>query len=165
MVPELTTLELVVRILVSGLLGGVIGLEREMAEQPAGLRTNILVSIGATLFTLIGSYGVAPFFEGDGSLQVTFDPTRVAAQIVSGIGFLGAGAILREGVNIKGLTTAAALWVSAAIGTAVGLGYWEAALVTVVVTVLTLALLKSVTYRVFPRLRARESNDDGEEPG
>jgi putative Mg2+ transporter-C (MgtC) family protein len=156
MVPELSTLDLIVRILVSGLLGGLIGLERELADQPAGLRTNILVSIGATLFTLIGSYGVAPFFEGEGSVQVTFDPTRVAAQIVSGIGFLGAGAILREGVNIKGLTTAAALWVSAAIGTAVGLGYWPAAIVTVVVTVLTLGLLKSLAYRAFPRLRERD---------
>ena len=163
MVPELTTLELIIRILVSGLLGGLIGLERELADQPAGLRTNILVSIGATLFTLIGSYGVAPFFEGEGSVQVTFDPTRVAAQIVSGIGFLGAGAILREGVNIKGLTTAAALWVSAAIGTAVGLGYWEAAIVTVVVTVLTLGLLKTTAYRLFPRLRQRESRGEEEQ--
>ena len=164
MVPELSTLELVVRILVSGLLGGLIGIERELAEQPAGLRTNILVSIGATLFTLIGSYGVAPFFEGEGSVSVTFDPTRVAAQVVSGIGFLGAGAILREGVNIKGLTTAAALWVSAAIGTAVGLGYWTAAVVTVVVTVLTLGLLKSISYRLFPRLRRSEPESEDEAP-
>ena len=160
MVPEISTVELGVRILVAGLLGGLIGIERELADQPAGLRTNILVAIGAALFTLIGAYGVAPFFEGDVEARVTFDPTRVAAQIVSGIGFLGAGAILREGVNIKGLTTAAALWVSAAIGTAVGLGYWAGAIVTGLVTVLTLGLLKRVAHRVFPRLRGRDADQD-----
>lgn len=163
MVPELTTLELAARILAAGLLGGLIGLERELADQPAGLRTNILVAIGAALFTMIGAYGVAPFFEGESEARVTFDPTRVAAQIVSGIGFLGAGAILREGVNVRGLTTAAALWVSAAIGTAVGLGYWPAAVITGAITVITLAVLKRLAYRTFPRLREREPGEE-EEP-
>ncbi|MDQ3962706.1 MAG: MgtC/SapB family protein, partial [Actinomycetota bacterium] len=117
--PTISTGDLVLRLVVAALLGGAIGFEREMSEQPAGLRTNLLVSLGACLFTVVGAYGLEGF---SGQASINFDPTRIAAQVVTGIGFLGAGAILREGMNVRGLTTAAALWVTAAVGLAVGLG-------------------------------------------
>jgi putative Mg2+ transporter-C (MgtC) family protein len=98
-----------------------VGAEREMRDQAAGLRTHILVSVGSCLFTLVSIYGFGAF-EGAKS---AVDPSRVAAQIVTGIGFLGAGAIIRHGLNIRGLTTAASLWIMAAVGMAVGVGmYW-----------------------------------------
>ena len=149
--PSLDTLEVVVRIVAAGLLGGLVGLEREFSDQPAGFRTHILVSMGSALFTMVGAYGVAEFFGDDSTVR--FDPTRIAAQVVTGIGFLGAGAILRQGLNIRGLTTAAALWVTAAIGVAVGLGYWSGALATAGATVLTLYGLKILSRSVFTRLR------------
>jgi putative Mg2+ transporter-C (MgtC) family protein len=146
--------ELVLRVLAAAALGGAIGFEREFADQPAGFRTHILVALGAALFTLVGSYGVEPFV-GEGS-GVRFDPTRVAAQVVTGIGFLGAGAILQQGVNVRGLTTAASLWVTAAIGTAVALGYWSGAIATTATTLLALWGLKRVSHGVFRRLRGRQ---------
>ncbi|CAN5545550.1 MgtC/SapB family protein [soil metagenome] len=152
--PEALTLdtwELALRVLAAAALGGLIGFEREFADQPAGFRTHILVSLGATLFTIVGAYGVAPFVGADQAVR--FDPTRVAAQVVTGIGFLGAGAILQQGVNVRGLTTAAALWVTAAVGTAVGLGYYDGAAITAVTTVAALFGLKHVGHKVFRRLR------------
>ena len=149
--PELTTLELVGRIALAAALGGLIGFEREFSDQPAGFRTHILVSIGAALFTLVGAYGINEFVD---SGRIRFDPTRISAQIVTGIGFLGAGAILRQGVNVRGLTTAAALWVTAAIGTAVGFGYWIGATATTVVTVAALYGLKRLERVLFPRFRS-----------
>ena len=149
--PVLSLGELILRIGLAGLLGGLVGLEREFSDQPAGFRTHILVSFGAALFTISGAYGIAEFFgEGD---TVRFDPTRVAAQVVTGIGFLGAGAILRQGVNVRGLTTAASLWVTAAIGTAVGLGYIEGAVAVSVGALLVLSVLKQIERFVFPRLK------------
>ncbi len=150
--PHLTNLELVLRIVAAGALGGLVGFEREFSDQPAGFRTHILVSLGAALFTMVGAYGVEAFFDED-SPSVRFDPTRIAAQIVTGIGFLGAGAILRQGVNVRGLTTAAALWVTAAIGTAVGLGYWIGAVTVTVITVVSLYGLKQLERKLFPRLK------------
>jgi putative Mg2+ transporter-C (MgtC) family protein len=150
--PQLSTGELVVRVLAATLLGGLVGFEREFSDQAAGFRTHILVSLGAALFTLVGSYGAAEFFTEEGA-PVRLDPTRVAAQIVAGIGFLGAGAILRQGVNVRGLTTAAALWVTAAIGTAAGLGYWEGAIAVTIATVISLYGLKQLERAVFPRLK------------
>ena len=151
-VQSLDTIHVVLRIVLAGVLGGLVGFEREFSDQPAGFRTHILVSLGAALFTMVGAYGAADFF-GDTDTRVRLDPTRVAAQVVTGIGFLGAGAILRQGLNVRGLTTAAALWVTAAIGTAVGLGYWEGALATAATTVATLYGLKALSRSMFPRLR------------
>lgn len=151
-VPDLTTWELVLRILAAAALGGLVGLEREISDQPAGFRTHILVSLGAALFTLVGAYGVDEFFK-DAPRGVGFDPTRVAAQVVTGIGFLGAGAIIRQGINVRGLTTAASLWVTAAIGVAVGLGYWTGAITVAVVTFGALYGLKRVEKALFSKLR------------
>jgi putative Mg2+ transporter-C (MgtC) family protein len=103
-------LELLLRLLLAAVLGGAIGAERELNDQPAGLRTHMLLTIGACLFTLISAYGF-----GRGS-----DPSRLAAQIVTGIGFLGGGAIVRHGLTVKGVTTAASIWATASVGVATG---------------------------------------------
>ena len=107
-------LELLGRLLLAAVLGGAIGAERELNDQAAGLRTHMLLTIGACLFTVISAYG---FRRGVGT-----DPSRLAAQIVTGIGFLGGGAIVRHGLTVKGLTTAASIWATASVGVAVGAG-------------------------------------------
>jgi putative Mg2+ transporter-C (MgtC) family protein len=145
-------IDLFLRILLAAGLGAGVGLERELSDQPAGLRTHILVSLGAALFTVAGAYGVAAL---TGEPSTRFDPTRVAAQVVTGIGFLGAGAIIQQGVNVRGLTTAASLWVTAAIGLAVGIGYYQAATVTTVVTIIALVVLKPVERGVLRRVPVR----------
>jgi putative Mg2+ transporter-C (MgtC) family protein len=128
-------LELALR-LVGGLaLGAIIGLERELHSQPAGFRTHSLVCLGATIFTIVSGYG----FAGD---QV--DPTRIAAQIVSGIGFIGAGTILQHRGQVRGLTTAASLWAVAAIGMATGAGLYLLAGLGTVLILVVLALLDRV---------------------
>jgi putative Mg2+ transporter-C (MgtC) family protein len=135
---------LIVQIAVAAALGAALGLERELSAQPAGLRTHMLVCIGSALFTLAGA-GVA------GS-----DPTRIAAQVVTGIGFLGGGAILREGTTVRGLTTAASLWVAAAIGLSVGLRQWFVAVGTTVLGLAVLSLIKYFEREVLPRRRLLE---------
>jgi putative Mg2+ transporter-C (MgtC) family protein len=109
-------LDLSLRLLLASVLGAVIGAEREIHDHPAGIRTHMLVALGSGLFTVLSIHG---FGQGPG---VPIDPTRIAAQIVSGIGFLGAGAILKDGIVIRGLTTAASLWATAAVGMAAGAG-------------------------------------------
>src|SRR2546430_13381915 len=121
--------EAVLRLVVAAGLGAAIGLERELREREAGIRTHLLVSLGSALFTIVSAYGFHEFLTSGASV-VRADPTRIAAQIVTGIGFLGAGAIIREGLSVRGLTTAATLWVVAAIGMACGAGWYWAALVT-----------------------------------
>jgi len=106
--------ELLGRLLLAAVLGGAIGAERELNDQAAGLRTHMLLTIGACLFTLVSAYG---FGGGVGT-----DPSRLAAQIVTGIGFLGGGAIVRQGLTVKGLTTAASIWATASVGVAIGAG-------------------------------------------
>lgn len=131
--------EVTVRLLLALLLGGLVGWQREAAVKPAGFRTHILVCVGAALFTLISRYG---FFESGA------DPSRVASNIVVGIGFLGAGTIWRTGGSVQGLTTAASLWTVAAIGMAAGIGYyWGAGLATVIVLA-SLTSLKSFELRI-----------------
>src|SRR3712207_9270584 len=121
--PELDWLDIVFRLGLAAVLGGAIGLERELREREAGLRTHLLVSLGAALFTLVSAYAWTDWsFSTPRGL--VFDPTRIAAQIVTGVGFLGAGAIIRQGLTVRGLTTAATLWAVAAIGMAVGAGYY-----------------------------------------
>ncbi|MFN2587701.1 MAG: MgtC/SapB family protein [Actinomycetota bacterium] len=136
-------------------LGGLIGFERELSDQPAGFRTHMLVSVGAALFTVAGAYGVEDLF-GEEAGRARYDPTRIAAQIVTGIGFLGAGAIIQQGLSVRGLTTAASLWVTAAVGLSVGLGYYAGAAVTSVFTVLALYTLKRLRGVLFSRLKKGE---------
>jgi putative Mg2+ transporter-C (MgtC) family protein len=119
-------LEMVCRLLLAGLLGALIGWQREIAHKPAGLRTHILISLGAALFTVV-------------SLHVDAgSPSRIAANVVSGIGFLGAGAILHRAGIVEGLTTAASIWVVAAIGLAAGAGFYILSSVTAVIVFLVL---------------------------
>jgi putative Mg2+ transporter-C (MgtC) family protein len=136
------------------LLCGAIGFERETRDQPAGFRTHILLGLGAALFTLVSAYGFEPFTRaalGGGGLQ--FDPTRIAAQIVAGVGFLGAGAIIRQGGDVRGLTTAASLWAASAIGMAVGAGYLFGAGAATVLAVATLYALRRFRSSVISPLR------------
>lgn len=144
--------EALLRLLAAGALGGAIGFEREYSDQPAGFRTHILVSLGAALFTMVGAYGLDEFTSEE--RYVRTDPTRIAAQVVTGIGFLGAGAILQRGIKVRGLTTAAALWVTAAIGMAAGFGYWEGAIGTAVISLVALYFLKQVGRRWFRQMKA-----------
>jgi putative Mg2+ transporter-C (MgtC) family protein len=131
------------------LLGGLVGYERETRAQPAGLRTHILVAVGSCLFTLVSAYGFADFTHAAGvGDAIRADVTRIASQVVVGIGFLGGGTILRHGTNIKGLTTAASLWVTAAIGLAVGSGLYVTATVATLIAILSLRVFKTVERRV-----------------
>jgi putative Mg2+ transporter-C (MgtC) family protein len=154
-VPELTWVEVALRLAVAALLGGAIGAERELRDREAGFRTHLLVSVGAALFTLVSAYAWTDWgFSQRAGL--VFDPTRIAAQIVTGIGFLGAGAIIRQGLSIRGLTTAATLWVVAAIGMASATGYYWAAFATTVVVLITLWPLRLLAHRIFAHLRPAE---------
>ena len=153
--PELHFGEIVLRVILAGVFGGAIGAEREIREREAGLRTHMLVSIGAALFTLVSAYGFSDFHFSNAS-GITYDPTRIAAQVVTGIGFLGAGAIIRQGLSVRGLTTAASLWVVAAIGLATGAGYYSAALITTVVVLVSLWPLRIIAFRLFERVRPGE---------
>jgi putative Mg2+ transporter-C (MgtC) family protein len=132
-------LELTGRLGLALALGAVVGVERELNRHPAGLRTMAMVAIGSCLFTLAGAYLV-----GD-----HIDPTRVAAQVVTGVGFLGAGAILRSGTSVRGLTTAATIWVVAAIGMAVALGFYLLAVVCTLMVIFALVVIKRVEERLF----------------
>jgi putative Mg2+ transporter-C (MgtC) family protein len=133
-------LELLGRLLLAATLGGAIGAERELNDQAAGLRTHMLLTIGACMFTLVSAYG----FGGPA------DPSRLAAQIVTGIGFLGGGAIVRHGLTVKGLTTAASIWATASVGVAVGAGRYLLACggaVLVVGTLFGLRALRNLLQR------------------
>jgi putative Mg2+ transporter-C (MgtC) family protein len=137
------------RLAVAGGLGGAIGVERELREREAGMRTHLLVAMGSCLFTIAGAYG----FHSFGS---KVDPTRVAAQIVTGIGFLGAGAIIREGISVRGLTTAGSLWVVAAIGMASGAGYYWPAVAGTALTLFALWPLRALAWATLERFRPPE---------
>ena len=143
------------RLALAAVLGGAIGFEREYREREAGLRTHLLVCVGSALFTIISAYGFHDFLTS-GDQVVRADPTRIAAQIVTGIGFLGAGAIIRQGLSIRGLTTAATLWVAAAIGMAAGAGYYPGAIIGTVITLIALWPLRVGAYQVFERIRPEE---------
>ena len=131
--------EFLFRMLLAALLGGLIGLERDIHGRAAGLRTHLLVSLGAAVFTIL-SESISSGTIGASGFQA--DPGRIAAQVVSGIGFLGAGVIIKEGVNVRGLTTAACLWTAAAIGMATGSGYYEIAIFTTGIALIGLVILK-----------------------
>lgn len=133
-------LDLVARLLVSAVLGAIIGLERELHDHPAGMRTHLLVALGSAGFTILS---VTAFGDAD--------PSRVAAQVVTGVGFLGAGAILKEGATIRGLTTAASLWAAAAVGMAAGVGAWLVAMVLTGIVVASLWPLRLVAERFVGR--------------
>jgi putative Mg2+ transporter-C (MgtC) family protein len=146
--------EIILRLIVAAVLAGVVGLERERLAWVAGLRTHMLVGLGAALIMIVSAYG---FTDVLGAPNVILDPSRIAAQVVSGIGFLGAGTILflRQEV-IRGLTTAASLWAVAAVGLAVGGGLYVAAVCTTVLMVTILAIVKPLERRLFRRNQSRQ---------
>jgi putative Mg2+ transporter-C (MgtC) family protein len=144
------------RLALAAALGSIIGLEREFREREAGLRTHLLVSLGSALFTIVSAFGFHDVLTHDPQVVVRLDPSRIAAQIVSGIGFLGAGAIIRQGLSIRGLTTAATLWVVAAIGMAAGAGFYSVAIITTVVALVALWPLRYIAYRMIDRVKPEE---------
>jgi putative Mg2+ transporter-C (MgtC) family protein len=141
--------QLILRLLVAATLGAVVGYERERNAAPAGIRTHGMVCLGAALFTVVSLHG----FEGRG------EPNRIAAMIVSGIGFIGAGAILRSGTSVRGLTTAATLWVTAAIGMAVGVGMMVISLATTAIIFVFLSFGPRLASTKVERGEEGEAND------
>jgi putative Mg2+ transporter-C (MgtC) family protein len=154
-IPTLNWDEALLRLALAAVLGGLIGVERELREREAGLRTHLLVSLGSALFTISSAYGFHSFLAS-GQSVVRADPTRIAAQIVTGIGFLGAGAIIRQGLSVRGLTTAATLWVVAAVGLAAGAGYYSAAVISTALVLIALYPLRIIAYRILRRFRPED---------
>ncbi len=140
-------LDLSVRLIVGAGLGLAVGFEREIHGHPAGLRTHMLVAVGSALFTVLSAYGFGGVMAGAGT-PAPIDPTRIAAQIVSGIGFLGAGAILKDGIVIRGLTTAASLWATAAVGMAAGAGEYIISIVGTAVILVSLWPINALAERL-----------------
>jgi len=138
--------DVILRLAAAAVLGSLIGIERERLSWAAGLRTHMLVCVGSSLIMLVSAYGFSGILQSD---KVVLDPSRMAAQVVSGIGFLGAGSILLRGEIIRGLTTAASLWTVAAIGLAVGGGMYVAAVAGTSIVLLILAGMKPLERRYF----------------
>lgn len=134
--------EIILRLVLAVVLGGAIGYQREIAEKPAGLRTHALVSLGSALIMIVS---IDPFFGVPNA-----DVTRIAASVVTGIGFLGGGAIIRQGSIVRGLTTAASIWVVAGVGLAVGAGLYVASIFATALILLTLTALKFIEVRAVP---------------
>lgn len=149
----LGNVELVSRLVLAALLGSVIGFERERLSWAAGLRTHMLVCVGAALLMIVSAFGFADVL---GQKNVVLDPSRVAAQVVSGIGFLGAGSILLRGEIVRGLTTAASLWSVAAIGLAVGGGLYTASIAATVIILIILAGIKPLERRFISAKQRRQ---------
>jgi putative Mg2+ transporter-C (MgtC) family protein len=138
-----TETEVALRIVVAVLLGATIGLERELTGQMAGLRTHITVALGAALFGLVSAYSFSEFIHVRAATNYQVDVTRIASNVVTGIGFLAGGVIIKHGASVRGLTTAASIWVTAAVGLGVGLGSYFMAVAATVALVMTLALLRA----------------------
>ena len=148
---EITWQSALLRMLFSFIVGTLIGVEREAHNQPAGLRTHILISLGATMAMLISIYIPQVFTDFQNG-----DPGRIAAQVVSGIGFLGAGAIIKFGANVKGLTTAASIWAMAALGLAVGAGMYVISIIGVVVILFALTVMDVLEKQIFKERTLRK---------
>jgi len=147
-------IDFAIRLLVALILGFSLGLERELTNKYAGLRTHILVCLGACVFTLLSIYGFPTFADGDNVIvdQATGvrDTARIAAQIVTGIGFIGAGTVLRNGPMVFGLTTAATLWIAASIGMACGAGLYDVAVISTILSVAVLTLIRVFERQFLP---------------
>ena len=150
---------MVIRLVVAAILGGIVGIERGSGDRPAGFRTHILVCVGSALFMLVSLYGFDDVYPQTAKLEEDIgqrrDSARIAAQVVSGIGFLGAGTILHEGLTIRGLTTAASLWMVSAIGLAAGSGMYFLSSVATIITMITL-----VTFHTWEKRFAANSRSD-----
>ena len=138
------------KLILSIVAGGLVGLNRERHKQPAGFRTHILICMGATLLMVLSIYIPQTYLDFKNG-----DPSRIAAQVVSGIGFLGAGAIIRLGTSIKGITTAASIWLISAVGLCIGAGLYAISLVAVAFALFTLIVLEQVENRWFPQMNIK----------
>lgn len=138
----MTIPEMILRIALAMAIGGAVGWEREKSNRPAGLRTHMLVAVGAAVVMVIGEISLYKYAD-----VTTMDPTRLGAQVISGIGFLGAGTILRDGISVRGLTTAASLWAVACLGLAAGGGFYEAAVIGFIAIILTLTIFEHLEKR------------------
>lgn len=138
-----------IRIFLAALLSGLVGLEREFNRHPAGFRTHLLVGLGSCLMMLLSLYGFQPYLNDHENIR--FDPARIPSYVISGIGFLGAGTILVKGATIKGLTTAASIWVVAGLGLIVGVGMFAPAILTTIVVLLSLIFLNKFETLVLNR--------------
>ena len=134
-------LQILLRLVCAMLVGIVIGMEREYTHRPAGLRTHILVALGACVASIMGEMIFLHF-------STNADPARLSAQVITGVGFLGAGTIMKEGVNVKGLTTAASVWAVACLGIAAGFGYYALAVVGMLLTLITLTIFESLQRKL-----------------
>ena len=143
---QIADADILIRIIFSIILGSIIGFERELTNKSAGLRTQILVCLGACIFTILSIYG----FSTAVTLYPLGDPSRVAAQIITGIGFIGAGTVLRQGLTVTGLTTASTLWIVAAIGMACGCGKISIAVVSTILAVAVLVLIRTFELKLMP---------------
>lgn len=144
---QIENADILLRIIFSIILGSIIGLERELTNKSAGLRTQIMVCLGSCLFTILSIYG----FSTAVTLYPLGDPSRVAAQIITGIGFIGAGTVLRQGLTVTGLTTASTLWIVAAIGMACGCGKLNIAVVSTILAVAILVLIRMFEMKIMPK--------------
>ena len=142
--PGETLLSTAGKLVLAAVLGAIIGIEREMKNRAAGLRTHMLTALAGAAFTLI-AWGMYDQMRGDGSSEA--DPIRVVEAVTAGIAFLGAGAIIQSRDRVRGLTTGAGMWLAGAIGLAVGLGFWQIALVATVLAIIVLGLLQAITHR------------------
>ncbi len=148
-----TDIQVILRLVLSVVLSGLIGLERQIHRRTAGLRTHILVCLGSCLIMLTSLY-VFDIYKN----QVPLDPARIAAGVITGIGFLGAGTIIREREKIKGLTTAASLWVVAGIGLAVGCGFLKAAIFSTILALIVLFFLRYIETKVLGKEMPQEGD-------
>ena len=151
---EILNIDFIIRLFLALVLGFALGLERELTNKYAGLRTHILVCLGACVFTILSIYGFPTFANGDNVIveQATGvrDTARIAAQIVTGIGFIGAGTVLRNGPMVFGLTTAATLWIAASIGMACGAGLYDVAIISTLLSVAVLTIIRVFEKQILP---------------
>ncbi len=148
---EISYWEIAIRLVLAVLLGGLVGFERETHNRPAGFRTHILVCVGSALIMMLSAYGFTEMSGGN----IEVDPSRIAAQVVTGIGFLGAGTILQHRGSIRGLTTAASIWVVSGIGLAVGIGFYFGAVMATFVALISLLLLGRVDRALLSQRRIK----------
>jgi len=137
-------LSILIKLLLAALAGGLVGLEREKHGRPAGMRTNLLVSVGACTIMILSEAFYLKYGMIGGDTTLRLDPSRTAAQIVTGIGFLGAGVIIKEGVTVRGLTTAASLWIMAGLGMAFGMGFFSLGAISTTLVLLSLIFLRKL---------------------
>ena len=148
--PRISVESTLFKLFLSLVAGGLVGLNRERHKQPAGFRTHILICMGSTLLMVLSIYIPQTYFNFQNG-----DPGRIAAQVVTGIGFLGAGAIIRLGTNVRGLTTAASIWLISAVGLAIGAGLYIVSLVVVVLALFTLVILERAERKLIPQLNLK----------